>query len=122
MNEIYVSTDIETDGQVPAVNSMLSFGSAAYFADKTLIGTFTANLETLPGAEVDPRTMDWWKTQPVAWKASRENLQSPALAMPQYVAWIKALPGPRAGPSRGRRAPAQSSVPAGCDRFPGCRT
>ncbi|MGH9833628.1 MAG: hypothetical protein ACREBD_36960, partial [Blastocatellia bacterium] len=37
---------------------MLSFGSAAYLADKTLAGTFTANLETLPGAEADLRTME----------------------------------------------------------------
>ena len=36
MNEIYVSTDVETDGPIPGVNSMLSFASAAYLADKTL--------------------------------------------------------------------------------------
>jgi hypothetical protein len=47
MNEIYVSTDIETDGPVPGLNSMLSFASAAYLADKTLVRTFSANLETL---------------------------------------------------------------------------
>jgi hypothetical protein len=35
---------------------MLSFGSAAYLTDKTLVGTFATNLETLPGAEADPRT------------------------------------------------------------------
>ena len=63
-------------------------------ADKTLIGTFTANLETLPGAEADPRTTEWWRTQPAAWEASRENPQSPAVVMPQYVAWLKELPGP----------------------------
>jgi hypothetical protein len=34
--EIYVSTDIEADGPIPGMNSMLSFGSAAYLADKTL--------------------------------------------------------------------------------------
>ena len=94
MSEIYVSTDIETDGPVPVINSMLSFGSAAYLADKTLIGTFTANLETLPGAEPDPRTTEWWRTQPAAWKACRENPQSPAVVMPQYVTWLKELPGP----------------------------
>src|SRR3989338_8523410 len=48
--EIYISTDIEADGPIPGMNSMLGFGSAAYFADKTLIGTFIANLETLPAA------------------------------------------------------------------------
>ena len=57
MDEIYVSTDIETDGPVPGLNSMLSFGSAAYLADKTMISTFSANLEFLPGASGDPMTM-----------------------------------------------------------------
>lgn len=42
-SEIYVSTDVEADGPIPGINSMLSFGSAAYLADKTLISTFTAN-------------------------------------------------------------------------------
>ena len=45
--EIYVSTDVETDGPIPGPNSMLSFGSAAFTASKDLLGTFTANLETL---------------------------------------------------------------------------
>jgi len=30
--DIYVSTDIEADGEVPGKNSMLSIGSAAYLA------------------------------------------------------------------------------------------
>ena len=49
-HEIYVSTDIEADGPIPGPHSMLSFASAAYTEDKQLIGTFSANLETLPGA------------------------------------------------------------------------
>ena len=36
---------------------MLSFASAAYRADKTLLGTFSANLTTLPGATGHPETM-----------------------------------------------------------------
>lgn len=91
--EIYVSTDIEADGPIPGVNSMLSFGSAAYLADKTLVSTFTANLETLPGAVEDAKTMTWWKSQPEAWSACRENLQPPEVAMAAYLAWLKALPG-----------------------------
>ena len=39
--EIYVSTDIEADGPIPGQNSMLSFGSAAYKADKTLVYDFS---------------------------------------------------------------------------------
>ena len=46
--DIYFSTDVEADGPIPGPHSMLSFASAAFRADKTLIGTFEANL-TLPG-------------------------------------------------------------------------
>lgn len=47
MNEIYISTDVETDGPIPGPHSMLSIGGAAYTADKVLLSTFSANLETL---------------------------------------------------------------------------
>jgi 3' exoribonuclease, RNase T-like len=91
--EIYVSTDIEADGPVPGPNSMLSFGSAAYSADKQLLGTFSANLETLPGAAADPKTAQWWSQQPEAWTACRQNLEAPETAMRRYVAWLRGLPG-----------------------------
>ncbi|MCW3058432.1 MAG: exonuclease [Capsulimonas sp.] len=93
MAEIYVSTDVETDGPIPGPNSMLSFGSAAYLADKTLLSTFEANLETLPGAQGDPKTMAWWATQAEAWTACRENLEAPDAAMVRYLQWLKELPG-----------------------------
>jgi hypothetical protein len=91
--EIYVSTDVEADGPIPGPHSMLSFGSAAYLADKTLLGTFEANLEALPGASGHPETMRWWSSQPEAWAICRRNLRPPETAMRQYVAWLKRLPG-----------------------------
>jgi hypothetical protein len=93
MAEIYVSTDIEADGPIPGPHSMLSFASAAYRADKTLVATCEANLATLPDAHGDPRTMEWWQTQPDAWAACRVNPREPAAVMPEYLAWLKALPG-----------------------------
>ena len=91
--EIYISTDIETDGPIPGVNSMLSLASAAYQADKTLVSTFERNLETLPDAEGDPKTMDWWETQPKAWAACRKDCVSPKNAMADFSAWLKQLKG-----------------------------
>ena len=91
--EIYVSTDVETDGPVAGKHSMLSLGSAAYSADKQLLGAFSANLETLPGATPDPNTAAWWATQPEAWAACRKELEAPAAAMARYLAWLKSLPG-----------------------------
>src|SRR5436190_12243076 len=92
MAEIYVSTDVESDGPIPGPNSMLSFASAAYLPDKTLVDTFTANLELLPGAAGDPKTMAWWEKNAEAFAATRTNLKLPEVAMPRYVAWLKKLP------------------------------
>lgn len=91
--EIYVSTDVETDGPIPGANSMLSFGSAAYLRDKTLIDTYSANLELLEGATADQKTMDWWKTQPEAWDACRQNPTPAEPAMTSYLRWLRDLPG-----------------------------
>jgi hypothetical protein len=105
VSEIYVSTDVETDGPIPGPHSMLSFASAAYRADKTLVGTFEANLETLPGAAGDPKTMDWWRAHPEAWAAARAAQRAPDAVMPEYVRWLKSLPG----------APVFVAYPAGFD-------
>ncbi len=91
--EIYVSTDVEADGPIPGPHSMLSFASAAYLADKTLLDTFSANLELLPGAAGDPRTMRWWATQPRAWEACRSDTRPPEEVMPEYVRWVRGLAG-----------------------------
>jgi len=91
--EIYVSTDVESDGPIPGPHSMLSFGSAAFLEDKTLVSTFEANLETLPDASGHPDTMKWWESQPEAWEACRKDLRSPEDAMRDYVTWLDALPG-----------------------------
>ena len=93
MSEIYISTDVETDGPIPGPHSMLSLGSAAYTADKRLLGTSSANFETLPGAAAHPETAAWWATQPEAWAACRGDLEAPEAVMKRYVAWIDALPG-----------------------------
>lgn len=93
MAEIYVSTDVESDGPIPGPHSMLSFASAAYRADKTPLGTFEVNLELLPGAAGHPDTLEWWRNQPEAWAACRENPRPPEAAMREYLAWLKALPG-----------------------------
>jgi hypothetical protein len=92
-DEIYVSTDIEADGPIPGPNSMLSFGSAAFTSNGTRVGTFSRNLETIVGATADPETSAWWKTQPEAWAACRTDLVAPEQAMPDYVKWLKDLPG-----------------------------
>jgi hypothetical protein len=93
MGEIYVSTDIEADGPIPGQYSMLSFASAAFDGDGTLLGTHTANLVTLPDAIADPETMAWWERNPEAWQACRTDPQEPGEAMSAYRTWLEKLPG-----------------------------
>jgi hypothetical protein len=93
MAEIYVSTDIESDGPIPGPHSMLSLGSAAYTLDKKMVGTFSVNLETLPGATGNPATMDFWAQNPEAWAACRKDLEDPEVAMKRYATWLAGLPG-----------------------------
>ena len=76
--EIYVSTDIEADGPIPGPHSMLSVGSAAFLPDKTIVSRFSANLEALPGATEDARTMEWWKGFPQAWEECRRVMRRAA--------------------------------------------
>ncbi|QDT39567.1 3'-5' exoribonuclease domain-containing protein [Stratiformator vulcanicus] len=103
--EIYISTDVETDGPIPGPHSMLSLGSAAYLADKSLVNTFEVNLDLLDGASGHPDTMKWWKTQPDAWAACRTEPQPPDKAMHRYVSWIESLEG----------KPVFAAYPAGFD-------
>lgn len=96
--EIYVSVDIESDGPCPGLNSMLSFGAAAFdpsigIGREALVGTHAANLETLPDARPDPDTMLWWSHEPAAWEKCRAHARDPAEAMLAFAAWIEALPG-----------------------------
>jgi hypothetical protein len=72
---------------------MLSLGCAAYTADKQLLSTFSANLETLAGASAHPKTAQWWASQPQAWAACRTDLERPEQAMRRYLLWIKSLKG-----------------------------
>ena len=93
MQEIYVSTDVETDGPIPGPHSMCSFASVAFLDDKTVLGSFSVNLEFLPGASGHPEQMAWWAEHPEAWRACRRDPRPPEEAMREYVDWVESLPG-----------------------------
>jgi len=93
-DEVYVSTDVETDGPLPGVNSMVSLASAAFAADGALIATFSRNLETIPGGVADPRTMAFWAGEPMAWAAVTQAPRPPAEVMAEYATWLRGLGEP----------------------------
>lgn len=91
--EIYISTDVESDGPIPGPNSMLSFASVAFSEAGDVMSTFERNIELLEGAAPDKDTMDWWQKQPEAWAECRKELKPIGDAMKDYVAWVEDLPG-----------------------------
>lgn len=91
--EIYVSTDVETDGPLPGVHSMRSLGSAAYAPTGELVSTYTANLLPVPGGATDPRTMAFWAGEPAAWSAVTRDPRPPEEVMGQYADWLAGLDG-----------------------------
>ena len=93
LKNIYVKQDECSLDLNHAKNSMLSLASAAFLENKTLVSTFTVNLETLPDGEENPVTMAWWKQFPEAWAAARQQCISPKTGMANYVNWLNKLPG-----------------------------
>lgn len=97
--EIYVSVDIEADGVIPGRSSMLSIGAAAFAlssADpRAPIDTFAATIEPLAEATASPATMAWWMRpeNAGAWAAANKDARPATEVMPEFVAWVRALPG-----------------------------
>ena len=88
-DECYISIDIEVDGPAPGLNSMLSLGAAAFTGEGALADTFSANLNALPEAREDPKTMQWWATQPDAWTVCRTQTQDPRQAIRSFDIWVQ---------------------------------
>jgi len=87
-HNVFISTDIEADGKFPGLSSMLSFGSVAVTIDKTVIGSFSRNLDLLPNATPSPDTTKFWNNNPVAYAETRINPVLPSIAMHDYATWI----------------------------------
>ena len=88
-DECYVSVDIEADGPIPGVHSMLSVGAAALTSDGDVVDTFTVNIEPLPEASEDVRTMRWWAAHADAYAATQTDQRPPADAMGAFSGWLE---------------------------------
>lgn len=93
--EIYISIDVETNGPIPGINSMLSLGAAAFIEGEEFpVSTYSVNLQTLVDSKPDPATMDWWTSQPKEiWEACRKDPKSCKYAMAEFSNWVEAIAG-----------------------------
>ena len=89
-DQIYVVVDIETDGPVAGLYSMLSIGAIATTQEGGG-SSFYRKLVPLEEAEQEPSTMAWWKTQPEAWKEVTTNVEPADTVMREFSKWVKDL-------------------------------
>lgn len=89
--EIYISTDVETNGPIPGIHSMLSLASVAFDEDGNEIGSFEINCEELEGSHPNEKTMQWWQENIDAYNETRIEPVHPQVAMDRYYEWLMDL-------------------------------
>lgn len=74
--KLYLSLDIEADGNNVLVNNMISIGIYGIDRNGHEILTFQVNLEDMNGHIPDRQCMEeFWSKNPVAWAKTQENKQ-----------------------------------------------
>lgn len=70
---LYLSFDIETDGDNPMLNSMISIGFCGMKENKEVVFEYCANIEELEGHKQNQKTMEFWQSCPVAYANTQTN-------------------------------------------------
>lgn len=92
----YVVVDIEADGPVPGLHSMISLGAVAVSLADGVLTDFEVNLAPLDGATAHPDTLAWFQREaPEAWDYVNRNQVAPGAAMTRFADWARTLPEPR---------------------------
>lgn len=91
MQTLYLSIDIEANGECPGLHSMLSIGMAGYLRDKTLMFQYEANLFPLQDAGTTPSTMKFWEENKEAYNYVSTNQRDAQEVMMELSKKIKEL-------------------------------
>ncbi|HSX17864.1 MAG TPA: 3'-5' exoribonuclease [Candidatus Saccharimonadales bacterium] len=89
-DQIYIVVDIETDGPVPGLYSMLSIGAVATTANEEL-SSFYRKVLRVEGATQHFPTMKWWKTQPEAWEEVTSEAQPAEVVIKDFCSWLDSI-------------------------------
>lgn len=84
---IYISADIETNGTIAGLHSMLSLGAVAFNAKADFISTFETNLIPDPDLTEERHTMNWWKLHPEAYEIATKNPIEAKEAASNFITW-----------------------------------
>lgn len=93
MIRTYISADIETNGMVAGLHSMISLGCSAHNQQGEQISEFEINILPYKDLKEDPKTMKWWKRFPEQYKQATLNPINPETAAIQFTNWVTQLSG-----------------------------
>lgn len=86
---LYISIDIETDGDSLYENSMLNLGAVAFLPDRKEVGSFSINLKPREGAKQKKDTMEWWLTKnKEVYDEITKNQQDITLGLTMFKNWL----------------------------------
>lgn len=88
--QIYVIVDIETDGPVPGLHSMLSIGAVSSTEEKE-VSSFYRTLRPYKGAKQDPDTMEWWSRHPDSWQEVTASPEDAEVVIKDFYDWVEGL-------------------------------
>lgn len=90
---LYLSIDIETDGPIVGVHSMLSIGVAGFDLMGNVLYEFERNLLPLEHGVQDEETMKWWAQpeQAGAWQYVNRNREHPKRAFAKLAEDMREL-------------------------------
>ena len=91
--EIYFSIDIEADGPIPGIFSMLSLGCVAFDKEGNELGDFSVNFDTLSQAGTDHDTDKFWARFPEAYAETRINTVYAGEAMYKFNEFVESIEG-----------------------------
>ncbi len=91
--ELFFVIDIETDGQVAGLNSMLSLGCVVVDprTRQILTDTFYRKICPLPDLVPDSATMEWWRQFPDAYIEATSNAWPARDAMELFYEWVRVI-------------------------------
>lgn len=89
----YISADIETNGMIAGLHSMISLGCSAHNQHGTQISTFEVNIEPYPDLKEDAGTMNWWKKFPDQYAQATKDPVTPEEAMLRFGKWLSIVQG-----------------------------
>ena len=89
---LFISFDIEADGETPALHSMIALGAVAFVRSGREVSTWQSNIMQRADRTPSARCMnEFWRQHPDAWAEVLAGPKTPRDAMMSFATWYAEL-------------------------------